>query len=117
METKHKPEYIANLGLYDAWLECDKDVRKAAKLCEVKQSKMTAAIAWVRAIPITSQNQFFPETGRVILKNPAHVDEYDRLLIERDEVTAYNYARCVTLGVGRGASHRPDVVRKPRMRN
>lgn len=105
---KHKPDYVAYMALYDAWLESGKDVCEAAKLCNVKQSRVTAAIAWVRAIPITSQNQFDPETGRVTLKNPSHIIEYDRLLSECDEAIAYNYARCVTLGVGRGASHHFD---------
>ena len=110
---KHKLDYIANLELYDAWLECDRSIKDAAKLCQVKQSKVEAAIAWVKQIPVASRNEFDFETGQVRLKNPAHIEEYDRLLASCDDHTiAYNYARVVTLGLGKGASHRPDVQRK-----
>lgn len=107
----HRPNYVVCLGLYDAWIDCGKDIKEAAKLCEVRQDKIKAAIAWVKAIPITSQNQFDFETGRVTLKNPDHIAEYDRLSLNRGDIVAYNYARAVTLNLGKGASHRPDVKR------
>jgi hypothetical protein len=108
---KHNPGYINNLNAYDAWLYCNKNVAEAAKYIGVPQSQINAAIAWVKQIPVTSQNEFDPETGRVILKNPAHREEYNRLVRYRSEAVAYNYARCVTLNLGRGASHHSDRKR------
>jgi hypothetical protein len=105
---KHNPDYTNSLNAYDAWIYCNKNIAKAAKYIGVTQAQIKAAIAWVRQIPITSQNEFDPETGRVTLKNPAHREEYNRLVQYRDEVVAYNYARCVTLNLGRGASHHSD---------
>lgn len=105
---KHNPDYINNLNAYDAWLYCNKNVAEAAKYIGVTQSQIKAAIAWVRQIPVTSQNEFDAETGRITLKNPAHLAEYKRLLRDRGDVIAYSYARCVTLNLGRGASHHSD---------
>ena len=105
---KHNPDYINNLNAYDAWLYCNKNVAEAAKYIGVTQAQIKAAIAWVKQIPVTSQNEFDPETGRVTLWNPAHLAEYRRLFQYRSETVAYNYARCVTLNLGKGASHHSD---------
>lgn len=103
--SKHKPDYINCLLLYDAWLYCSQNTQEAAKYVDVSEQDIKAAVEWVKQLPVNSQNEFDPQTGRVILKNPCHLAEYNRLLKQRNGVVAYNYARCVTLNLGKGASH------------